>query len=58
MIQNLIDLRQYFSLSAYSVSVVINSDIFKNLLEKECITMITVKGKGNPVLFILPQCKV
>ena len=55
---HLTELRQYFGLSPYSVSVVIKSDIFNNFLVEEAITMIQARGKGNPVRFILPVCKV
>jgi hypothetical protein len=47
------ELKQEFShLSEYSVSVAINSDIFKNLLKKEGINMINGTGKGSPKRFI------
>jgi hypothetical protein len=50
----LAELRQEFGLQPNMVSRAIKSDYFKDLLAEEAITMTTVKGKGNPVRFILP----
>jgi hypothetical protein len=54
----LAELRQEFGFKLYTVSKVINSEIFKDLLEEEGITMITEKRSGNPVKFIFPDSKV
>ena len=54
----LTELKKEFGLRSNSVSIVINSDIFKDLLEEENITMTKAKGKGNPVRFILPTHRV
>ena len=52
------EIAKYAGVSTGTVSKVINSDIFKHLLEEENITMTKAKGRGNPVRFILPIHKV